>query len=270
MNPEAWWLDPSSLAQHATAVALCCARLLPVAILSPLLGGSALPAVVRLTLVLALSLSLHVAGGVGAELSLPTAIDALAALSREVALGIAMGLVAALPFEAAKMGGRYLDLFRGSSAEAVLPSSGNREAVSGDFLQQLLVALAVTGVGWPIAFGALWRSFGWVRLGTFETSEGVVLGIAHWVTGAMASGLAIAAPVAGAALLVDLACGLAARIVPQLSLQEAAAPLKLTLGGLLLVASLTVVSGRLEEGLVESAGQLFALVAKVSPGGSHE
>ena len=65
MNLEFLRAQLEQLEPSVVAVALCSARLLPVAFLCPLLGGQAAPMTVKLALVLSLSLFLHVVAGVG-------------------------------------------------------------------------------------------------------------------------------------------------------------------------------------------------------------
>ena len=204
------------LAPHLVAVGLCAARLLPVAFLCPVLGGQAAPSTVKLGLVLSLSLSLHLAGGVG----VPGGLDAwgFAALAgRELAFGSAIGLVAALPFDAARIGGRLIDLFRGTGA---------RESASGDCLYQLLVARVASGGALPAVISNLWRSFGVVPPGSFVATEAAGLHVAAQVGVALATGLAVGAPIAASSLGVELLLGLASRASPPICPRAEAASLR--------------------------------------------
>lgn len=243
------------LGPHVVAVALCAARLVPVAFLCPLLGGQAAPTTVKLGVVLSLALSLHLAGGVMA----PPGGALAGPVARELVFGMAIGLIAALPFDAARMGGRFIDLFRGVTTEAMNPLAGSREAVTGEALYHLLVALAVTGAAGSTVLSAVWRSFGVVPLGGFVATEPVALRIAGGVGGAMAIGLAVGAPVAAASLMVDLWLGLAARAAPGLSLREVGAPLRVLSGSALLWMGLGLVSERLVTEVLASGGAMRAL-----------
>jgi flagellar biosynthetic protein FliR/type III secretion protein T len=246
------------LGPKLAAVALCGARLVPVAFLCPLLGGQATPSPVKLGVVGGLALSLHLAGGVAAPAGLG-AWGFAALFARELAFGTAMGLVAALPFDAARMGGRFVDLFRGTSAEAALPVAGTRESATGDGLYQLLVALAVAGGAMPAVVAGLWRSFLAVPLGGFAGTEALAFQVAGWVGGAMATGLAVGAPIAAASLAVDLLLGLAARAAPSLGLPELGAPLRILGGGALLWMGVGVLSDRLLQGVFGSEALLRQL-----------
>jgi flagellar biosynthesis protein FliR len=243
------------LQPHALAVAACVARLAPVALLCPLLGGQAAGQMVKLSTCLALALGIHLAGGVQA----PAAGDAWVVaglLVREAVFGVAIGLVVGLPFDAARIGGRFIDTFRGTSAEASLPFAGSREAASGDALYQLAGALAISGGGASIAISGALRSFGAVHLGAFVPAEAPALQLAGLAAGALATGLAVGAPIAGCALAVDAALGLASRAASPVSLSELGPPLRILLGGAVLWLALGVACERLLAGVAASGAQL--------------
>lgn len=234
-----------ALSPHVLAVALISARLLPAAFLCPLLGGSHAPTTVKLGAVLSLASSLHFAAGVAPQAQLTTSFDFAAAALKELMFGTSLGLVAALPFDAARLGGRFIDLFRGSSAEAALPLTGTKEAATGELLSHLLLALASLGVAGPLIVSALWRSFALVPLSGFTHTESVALQVAGLVGSTFATGLALGAPIAAASLAVDATLGLASRAAPQLNLQEVGAPLRILGGGALLWLCLGILANRL-------------------------
>jgi len=248
------------LAPHVAAVALCGLRLLPVCFLCPVFGGPSSPTTVRLGLALALALSLHAAGGVNAPPE-ATRLWFFGGLAlKEVLFGATVGLVAALPFDAARTGGRFIDLFRGTSAEAALPGVGTRESAVGNGLYQMLVALAASSGALPLVLSAVWRSFGIVRLGGFVPTEAAAMQVVGLAGGAVATGLAIGAPVAALALAVDLALGLASRAAPQMRLQEVGTPLKILGGGALLWLSVGLVCERLLGSVLATDGALHAVL----------
>lgn len=244
---------------HLVSVALCVARLAPVAFLCPAFGGVGTPSHVRLGIVLALAMGLHWAGGVGITSAV---IDpqVIGSLLRELVLGTAIGLAAALPFDAARMGGRFIDIFRGTNAEAVLPVTGTREAVSGDLLHNLLVALVAASVSFPMIVRSVTHSFALVKLGGTVVTASLALGLAKLATGALGVGFAIGAPIAGAALLIDLLLGFVARVSPQFASAPIAAPAKILAGGAILWLGLGVVAERLLSHVGEMEGTLAALL----------
>jgi flagellar biosynthetic protein FliR/type III secretion protein T len=253
------WLRPG-----VVAVALCSARLLPVAFLCPLLGGQAAPATVKLALVLSLALFLHHGAGVSPPVPVETPLQLAALAMKELTYGTSVGLVAALPFDAARMGGRFIDLFRGTSAEASLPVAGTRETATGDVLYQLLVGMVVTGGLMPVVLSGLVRGFGWVRPGAYVPTEAAVMHVVGLAGGAMATGLAVGAPVAAAVMAVDCLLAMVSRAAPQVNLQELGAPLRILAGGALLWLAVGLLCERLLGGFlsVDSALSRLGEVAR--------
>ena len=222
------------------AWALASMRVLPVTLLCPVLGGQLVPAPVRLAVAGALGLALcPVVGAVpGASLEI------LERCAREATVGLLVGMGASLPFDAARIGGRLIDLVRGTSAEAALPGVGHREAVAGDFLHQLLVALAVAAGALPALIRAVARSYALVPLGGGVADAGA-LGISRLVGVAVATGLAVAAPVVALSWATDAAVGLTLRATPGLAATELATPVRILGGATVLWLSLGLVADRL-------------------------
>lgn len=245
------------LSGHVEAVVLCAARVLPVVFLCPFLGGTHAPQTVRVALVLSLSLGLHVAGGIAPPEPLDTWAMAAGVL-RELTFGLAIGLLASLPFDAARMGGRFIDLFRGTSAEAILPGAGSREAVTGDALFHLTVSLAIVSGAAGVLLSALWRTFGIVPLGVAAPREAIAELALQAVGSAFAAGFALGAPIAALSLAIDAVLGLFARAAPQLHLGETGAPVRIMAGGAVLWLGIGLLAHRV---LLELDGATAAVTA---------
>lgn len=252
---------------HLLAVALVAARIAPATFLCPLFGGQAAPNAVRLSLCLGLSLHAHFAGAVSPIPGVDEdAFSVLGAFARELLCGATIAFVASLPFDAARMGGRFLDTFRGANAEASLPATGSREAATGDLLYQLLCALAFAGPLYRMMATALLGSFRLAPLGlagSFGDTAVLVEVALVRATSALATGLAIGAPAAAVALLVDAGLGVAARIAPSLHLASLGAPVKLLLGGSAILFALGTVSHRLLAEAAEAANAAGILGAAI-------
>lgn len=258
MNSQALALAIEALQPHVLAVALIGARLIPVAFLCPLFGGSHAPTHVKLGVVLALALFLHGAGGVMAPAA-SSAFELAGLAAQELVFGTSLGLVAALPFDAARMGGRFIDLFRGSSAEAALPMAGSKEAATGDALYHLLLALGSAGGLLPLMLAALTKSYGLVAPGSFHHSEDLALHLAGLVGAAFATGFAIGAPIAALTLTIDTCLGLASRAAPNMNLQEVGAPLRILGGGAVLWLMVGLIAARLQDFALAHADALQSL-----------
>ncbi len=248
----------SDLAPSILAAGLHGLRLLPVALLCPFLGGPLVPGIVRLALAFGLGASAWAAGG-----CLPFTADGLAVLAggaRELGLGTALALVASMPFEAARAGGRLIDTLRGATlAELHVAALRQRESASGDLLAQALVVLAATAGGDRLVVHALLETFRAVPAGTAAHSVGLLA-----MTGASAGellslALALGAPAAAGVLAADLALALAARLAPQLQASSAAQPARAAAGLLALALPAAALAGRMVSGVALSARLLGSL-----------
>ena len=126
-----------------------------------------------------------------------------------------------------------------------------------------LVALVVSGALFPLVLAGLMRGFAVVRPGAFVATEAATLHVVMLAGGALATGLAVGAPVAAAVLVVDCFLGLASRAAPQLNLQEVGAPLRILGGGALLWLGTGVFCERLLAGVLSTEGAL-ALLGEVA------
>ncbi|MGZ3481806.1 MAG: EscT/YscT/HrcT family type III secretion system export apparatus protein [Myxococcaceae bacterium] len=229
---------------------LCTLRILPVVLLCPVLGGQLIPASVRLVLAGALGLAVRpLAGPVSG-----VPVEIWARCAREAGVGLALGLGAALPFDGARIGGRLIDLVRGTSAEAALPVAGHRESATADLMYQLLVCLALAGGVLPATLRALGRSYLLLPPGTAAPGSGGALALAGLVGTALATGLSIAAPVVALSWATDAAVGLALRAAPGLPMNELGTPVRILGGATLLWLSLGVVSHRLLAWVLSAEG----------------
>ena len=165
--------------------------------------------------------------------------------AREAGVGLALGLGAALPFDGARIGGRLIDLVRGTSAEAALPVAGHRESATADLLYQLH---GLPRAGRRRASGDASGARSELPAppaGTAAPGSGGALALAELVGTALATGLSIAAPVVALSWATDAAVGLALRAAPGLPMNELGTPVRILGGATVLWLSLGVVSRRL-------------------------
>jgi type III secretory pathway component EscT len=250
----------AALAPHLASAALHGLRLLPAALVSPLLGGPLVPAPVRLAIALGMGVALHRAGGSG-TLPWTGLADLTAAAGRELLVGIVLGALAALPLEAARAGGRLVDTLRGATlAELHVAPVRQRESATGDLLAQWTVALAA----WSGLDRLVWDSV----LSTYSTlpvgrgaPPGPVLEVSLRAAGELAAAaIAIGTPAAVAVLAADLALACSARAAPDLGVPAASAPARAALGIAAVALGASAAAGRLLS-LVAEAGGLMGLLS---------
>lgn len=236
---------------------LAAMRVLPLTLACPVLGGQLVPASLRLAVAGALALAFRPTAGPMGDVSL----DFWTRCAREAGVGLLMGLGAALPFDAARIGGRLVDLVRGTSAEAALPVAGHRESATGEVLHQLLLSLALAGGALPLTIRTLGKSVILLPPGSAGPGGAGALGLAKLLGIALATGLAVAAPVVALSWATDAAVGLALRSAPGLPLGELAVPVRILGGATVLWLVLGLMADRmLGLILVPEAGWLRAVL----------
>jgi type III secretion protein T len=252
------------LGPRAAAAALHGLRLLPVALLCPFLGGPAVPPTVRLALAFGLGACGWAAGGGGAAPD--GAGELLLAAARELAVGTAMGLVSAVPVEAARAGGRLVDTLRGATlSELHVAPLRQRESATGDLLAHWTVVLAGSAGGDRLVVAALLGSFRALPAGAplrLDALLGAGMGASSELAGCA---LALGAPAAAGVLAAELALALAARALPPLPLPSLAQPARAGAGLLLVATFAAALAGRLTAEVALSARAVAAVAGGARP-----
>ncbi len=238
-------------------------RLLPVAILSPFLGGPLVPAPLRLLLGIGLGTVAWALGG-----ARPVAAPGLelAALGlRELALGAGLAVVMAAPLEAARAAGRLADTARGATlAELHVAPLRQRETALGDLLVQQLVVLAAVGGGLQLVLRGLLLSFVALPVGAPFAALPVAELALRASSLVLATAVAVAAPAVAGVLAAELAVAAVVRVAPGLQLPELTQPARASLGLLAMALAASAGAGRLVALLAQAADvqALFAALAR--------
>lgn len=211
------------------ALLLALARVAPLVLVAPALGGIPLPRVVQAAL--ALVIALVVAGGLAPAAGADTAPGAVLAsagwatrvalLGREVMIGATLGVVAAVPLLAAAAAGAW-----------AATSHGGDDAGVGtwSWFFPVTAAMVFFAVGGHLAvIGALGMSYRALPVGGSPVSAGDAVGVVAAAGAQMiAAGLALAAPLVVAAMLaallagvVERAAGLPVELVPESAVRRA-------------------------------------------------
>jgi flagellar biosynthetic protein FliR len=217
---------------------LVLARWLPLTTLAPFFAARAMPMSARIGIALVLSAVVYPAASAAAG-PLPLSTLSLSALLvREVLVGALLGLLVAIPLRALEAAGRLVDTARGARMAEVLATPTNvRASPLGAFLLLLGVTLFMTVDGHVLVIRAVGESYRTLPVGAElgpEAPARVASLAIHLTARFFAVALGLAAPVLAAAVLLDLALGIAGRVAPQLPLYFLGLPVK-ALGGVLLV-----------------------------------
>jgi type III secretory pathway component EscT len=240
-------------------------RLLPVAVLSPVLGGPLVPAPLRMVLAIGLGSAAWLLAGAGPVAAEGLSLALLAA--RELAIGTGLAVVLAAPLEAARAAGRLADTARGATlAELHVAPLRQRETALGDLLVQQLIVLAAVGGGLRLVLRGLLLGFATLPVGApfpaLALSE-LALRAGGEV---LAAAVAVASPALAGVLAAELAVAAAVRVAPGLQLPELTQPARGSLGLLAMALAASAGAGRLVS-LVALGGQLPALLHGEAPTG---
>ena len=223
---------------------LVLARVTPVVYLVPFLGGSAVPAAVRIVVAGAVSLAV-----LPAALAEPAAVDGfghlLVLLLKEVVVGVGLGLLAAVAFHVLAMAGELAAIARGATMSRALDPLGGEEASPLSVLHLLFGVTLFLALGGHRAFlAALSGSYHALPLGRLPEAEAgfgaLALATAELTGAAIAAALLLAAPVFAAAVLLDVTLGLLGRTAPQVGTYFMAMPLRAALGLAMVLLALGV------------------------------
>lgn len=218
---------------------------------APITSEGTVPALVKIVLTLALAFLLGPLIQVPAGLSIFSAAGMLAAVL-ELLIGIAIGLVVLVAFEALVFAGQSISLTMGLGfATLVDPNRGAQVPVLGQLFMIFgtLTYLAINGHLMLLA--ALVESFHTLPIGA-HLDQGFLLTLVLWGARVFDTGLLIALPAVIALVIVNLALGVVTRAAPQLNLFGIGFTITLMSGFFVLLAGLDgILSGI--SGLINSA-----------------
>lgn len=238
------------LAAHVMPAALHAARLLPVTLLCPFLGGPAVPPLVKVALATALGAAAYAGVGTPSTLS---GLEFFAGVGREAALGAVLAFVATVPFEAARAGGRIVDTLRGATlGDLHVAPLRQRESACGDLLSHWTLIVAASVGGDRLVLSALLGTFQAVPVGTAVrlNLDSVLFAGAE----VLACAVALGAPAAAGLLAAEVAIAVAARASPLLGVATVAQPARAAVGVLAIGLPAALLAGKLTAAVATSAG----------------
>lgn len=224
------------------AIALVALRLGAVLVLTPIFSAGAVPANVRVLLVIALAA--FMVGALGVQnVAVPSSLGGLVAAGlSELVLGalLAFGLFTA--FAVFQLAGRIMDVQLGLSVATLIdPTTRTHSPLLGTALNLTAVAVFFAVDGHHLLIRGLAFSLERMPPGTLITDFDPASIVAQF-GGMFVYALALAAPVLFVILLVDVALAVTARSMPQVNVFIVSLPLKILVGLLVLAVSLNYVA----------------------------
>ncbi|MBG80498.1 MAG: flagellar biosynthetic protein FliR [Phycisphaerales bacterium] len=251
----------ANLAFHIPGLLLVIFRIGGLMVFAPVLSSRAVPVKVRILLAFVIGFAVYpvlltlgavptVAGGF-------TLFSLLPAVSIEIFVGVAIGLLATLPLTAMRIGGQLAGQQMGLGfATFYDPNVEDDADLVGQlyFFIALTIFLAMSGL--DIMLESLLNTFSNVPLGALAMSESILALMLGLLLSAFELALRVAAPVLAILFLQSIALGYVSRTVPQLNILSLGFPLRLLLGFLVMFAGLTVI----ESVGFEALGEFFVVL----------
>jgi flagellar biosynthetic protein FliR len=238
------------------------ARVGGLVVTAPLLSTPTIPSTLKagLTLIFSLALVPLTAPLTG---SVPEHLFLLAAdVIKNVVFGLALGYLASLFFAAVEMAGYFVDTQMGFGLINLLnPFSERQDSVLSMFQYQLATTLYLLANGHLILLGTLAESFRLLPPSAVTLHAEFGTAILPFIQTMFVLAFRLALPAAGVLLILDIAYGLVARMVPQVNVFIVGIPGKIILGlatVILVLPIMAIIIGEINTGTLQG---LRALVS---------
>jgi flagellar biosynthesis protein FliR len=238
------------------------------ALTAPAFSETVVPGLVKIVLSVSLAFLMAPLVQIPADLSIFSAAGLLAAV-QELLIGVAIGMVVQLTFEALTFAGQTISMTMGLGfATLVDPQRGANTTVLGQMFMifGILTYLAVNGH--LVLLGALAQSFQTLPIGAANIDKNFALSVALWGARVFESGLLIALPAVIALVIVNLALGVVTRAAPQLNLFGIGFTITLLCGFFVLIADLEGIMSGISS-LIQSALMAVADLTSGPGSGAH-
>lgn len=185
---------------------------------APIASETVIPRRVKIVLSLSLAFLMAPFVQVPAGLSIFSGAGLLAA-AQELLIGVTIGMVVQLTFEALIFAGQTVSLTMGLGfATLVDPQRGANTTVLGQIFMIVGVLTYLSINGHLVLLSALAESFQTLPIGAAHTDKNFLMSLILWGARVFESGLLIALPAVIALVIVNLALGVVTRAAPQLNL----------------------------------------------------
>ena len=241
--------------QQVIGFFLVLARVSPLFLLAPLFSSKMIPARARSVIAVGLAIGIApIAAGAGEGADLAADVWTLGGLVlKELLVGLGFSFALAALFAAVQVAGSVLDTLIGFSFGALVdPVTGTNGGVLNQLyaLVGVMIFVAIDGDAWVIQ--GLARSYEAVPLASAPDIGTLVEGAQVAFGGIFGAAIQICAPVLLAVVLTDVAFGLVSKVMPQLNVFAVGFPAKVTVGLVLVGASLPFVAGWIDDELQRS------------------
>jgi flagellar biosynthetic protein FliR len=232
-------------AQYLMAYSLIHFRFIGMMLASPLFSTATVPMPFRylFAVMLTVASSGAIGGAVGVSV-IPLAvfdswISVLIVLLREFLIGMALGIMAALPLWALQVAGEKIGTSMGFAMANVMdPTTQRQTSLIAQLLFMITLWFYFRWNGHLLMVRAVAESLRFIPLARMSLMPANDMSIAEWLMGLLNVGMRMVLPFYCAIMLADIGLGFLARTVPQMNIFVLGLPLKVALGFFLLMVTL--------------------------------
>lgn len=161
---------------------------------------------------------------------------------KELAVGLALGFIAALFIYGIQVAGSFIDMQIGFAiANVIDPQTGAQSPLIGNFKYMLAVLFFLAMDGHHLFIQAIQQSYTFIPLQQLTIplgSENVMQFVTHAFITMFEMAFKMAVPIVATLFLVDIALGIVAKTVPQLNVFVVGLPLKILISFIVLLVAL--------------------------------
>jgi flagellar biosynthesis protein FliR len=230
-------------------VALISARVLPVIILSPFLGGDTVPTEVKIGLGVLMAAVLFPVVQTRLQYIPVSAVPFVLVLLKELFIGVALAFVVNMVFEAARVAGTLVDTLGGTAmAQLMVPQIQQQVSLFSNLKLQFAVVMFHTLDGHHVVLETLADSLVKIPVDRFPDFSGGMWSFFDLMIRVSADlftiGIALSAPVLLAAFLTDLSLGMINRVAPQVQVFFISMAIKPAVAIIMILVSLHLIIDR--------------------------
>ncbi|MBC7575990.1 flagellar biosynthetic protein FliR [Tardiphaga sp.] len=241
-------IDVSLLPALAAAFILAFARIGTMVMLLPGLGEANIPARVKLSIALALTIIILPLHRADYNVDMGSIVPLLVLMVHEIVIGVVLGATARVTLSALQVAGSVIAQQLGLGfVSSVDPTQGQQGVLIGNFLTILGISLLFATDTHHLVISALNDSYNIFKPGEVMSTGDVAQLATNAFAAAFKIGIQLSAPFLVFGLVFNIGLGVLARLMPQMQVYFVGVPLSILVGFLIFAAVLaTIMSTYLE------------------------
>lgn len=249
------------------AAFLVVSRTMAALLVLPDFGSAILPLRVRLALGLLLGVILWSYADVSRVVAPPTLPQLVGLVANESVIGILLGMSIGMAFHAVRFAGQLMGYQMGFALGSVLdPVSQEQVPFLGQLLFLVAILLYLALDGHHMGIRALAASFQTAPVGASIVTPAAFDHFFRLTSGIFTTAILVASPVIATLLLITVALGLAARLLPQMQIFFVAYPLKIGAGLWMIAVSMPFFSHLMQRLFHQAGLDVERLLLRISAG----